>query len=138
MMLYLLDTDYISLLQRGHPTASAKYRTMKDEAVFVSVISYEEQLRGRLAVVSQSKTSESLLNAYYRLREMQEYFCRFRLLGFTDAEYAIFTVLRQTHRRRGTMDLRIAATALANDAILVTRNKQDFADIENLKLENWA
>ncbi len=137
-MLYLLDTDHISLLQRGHPTASAKYRLMKDEAVFVSVISYEEQLRGRLAVVSQSKTPESLLMAYYRLGEMQKYFCRFRMLGFTDAEHVIFVVLRQKHRRQGKMDLRIAATALANDAILVTRNTQDFADIENLKLENWA
>ena len=137
-MLYLLDTDHISLLQRGHPTASAKYRLMKDEAVFVSVVSYEEQLRGRLAVVSQSKTPESLLMAYYRLGEMQEYFCRFRMLGFTDVEHAIFVVLRQKHRRQGKMDLRIAATALANDAILVTRNTQDFIDIENLTLENWA
>jgi predicted nucleic acid-binding protein len=36
------------------------------------------------------------------------------------------------------MDLRIAAIALAQSAILVTRNTQDFIDIENLNLENWA
>ncbi len=36
------------------------------------------------------------------------------------------------------MDLRIAAIALANNATLVTRNTQDFIEIENLTLENWA
>lgn len=136
--LYLLDTDTISLIQRRHPLASAKYRAIPDGQVVVSVISYEEQLRGRLAVISQSKTPEPLLNAYARLREMQEYFCRFRILGFEADAQAMFESLRQKHRRLGTMDLRIAATALANDAILVTRNTQDFIEIENLKLENWA
>ena len=36
------------------------------------------------------------------------------------------------------MDLQIAATALELEATLVTRNTQDFIDIENLRLENWA
>jgi predicted nucleic acid-binding protein len=36
------------------------------------------------------------------------------------------------------MDLRIVATALAHNAVLVTRNTQDFAPIENLQLDNWA
>ncbi len=36
------------------------------------------------------------------------------------------------------MDLRVAATALARDAILVTRNTQDFNSIANLRLDNWA
>jgi tRNA(fMet)-specific endonuclease VapC len=46
--------------------------------------------------------------------------------------------LRSLHRRTGTMDLKIAATVLSNDAILVTRNTQDFIAIANLRLENWT
>jgi tRNA(fMet)-specific endonuclease VapC len=31
-----------------------------------------------------------------------------------------------------------AAIALANDATLVTRNAKDYANVPNLKLDNWA
>ncbi len=69
---------------------------------------------------------------------MQVYFCGMRVVDFGKVEITIYESLKKLHRRTGTMDLRIAATALANNAILVTRNTQDFAEIENLKIENWA
>jgi tRNA(fMet)-specific endonuclease VapC len=46
--------------------------------------------------------------------------------------------LKKQYRRLGTMDLRIAATALSLDSILVTRNRKDFAQITELNIENWA
>jgi len=45
--------------------------------------------------------------------------------------------LRRQHRRIGRDDLRIAAIALVQDAILVTQNVTDFAAIEGLRVENW-
>lgn len=38
----------------------------------------------------------------------------------------------------GTMDMLIAAHALAEDLILVTNNTREFARVPGLRLENWA
>jgi tRNA(fMet)-specific endonuclease VapC len=138
MPLYLLDTDHISLIQRGHPQVIARYEAVPEQDIAVSVIGYEEQLRGRLAVIGQVKTPEHLSLAYQRVREMQEFFCQMRLLDFDVDANRIYTTLRQQHRRLGTMDLRIAATALAAQSTLVTRNTQDFSPISGLSLDNWA
>jgi tRNA(fMet)-specific endonuclease VapC len=40
--------------------------------------------------------------------------------------------------RVGTLDLRIAATVLANNGILVTANQCHFGQIPGLMLEDWA
>jgi tRNA(fMet)-specific endonuclease VapC len=138
MPLYLLDTDHITLVQRGDPKVTSHYGSLPEEEIIVSVISYEEQLRGRLATVSHAKTDAQIERAYWLLLDMQVYFCERHVIDFGPRANTIYNELRKFHRRAGTMDLRIAATALANNATLVTRNTQDFIDIENLTLENWA
>ena len=40
--------------------------------------------------------------------------------------------------RRGKLDRLIAAHALGLDAILITNNEGDFADVPGLKVENWV
>ncbi|WP_029624018.1 type II toxin-antitoxin system VapC family toxin [Sphingomonas sp. PAMC 26617] len=40
--------------------------------------------------------------------------------------------------RRGSFDRLIAAHALALDLTLVTNNERDFADIPDLRVENWT
>ena len=45
--------------------------------------------------------------------------------------------LKRKGRPTGSLDLLIAATALAHDAILVTHNNKHFENIEGLKLEDW-
>ena len=38
----------------------------------------------------------------------------------------------------GRMDLRIAAIALEEDAVVITRNLRDFERVPGLACENWA
>jgi tRNA(fMet)-specific endonuclease VapC len=40
--------------------------------------------------------------------------------------------------RRGQFDRLIAAHALSRNLILITNNERDFADIPDLKVENWT
>jgi tRNA(fMet)-specific endonuclease VapC len=39
--------------------------------------------------------------------------------------------------RIGTMDLKIASIALANDATVLTCNARDFGKVPNLRIEDW-
>jgi tRNA(fMet)-specific endonuclease VapC len=49
-----------------------------------------------------------------------------------------FQQLRKQYPRLDTMDLKIAAIALTNNAILLTRNQKDFGQIQGLNIEDWS
>ncbi len=76
--------------------------------------------------------------AYLRLREMQDFFCTIPLLDFNSDVATVYKRLRKDYRRLGKMDLRIAATTLARNGILVTRNQRDFGQIAGLLIEDWS
>ena len=138
-MRYLLDTDHISLLQRNHPQVKARLQTLTDKDYGVSIISFEEQFKGWLTVISNSENDpQKLALAYLRLEEMQQLYNRFPLCKFSDQASAKYFELRKTYRRLGKMDLRIAAIAITQNVILVTRNAQDFGQIVELTIESWA
>ncbi|MBC8084686.1 MAG: PIN domain-containing protein [Hymenobacter sp.] len=63
---------------------------------------------------------------------------RILLIGSGFGQYAQQkAALRQMGRRIDDIDLLIAATALANNLILVTRNARHFADVASLTQQNW-
>jgi tRNA(fMet)-specific endonuclease VapC len=55
MPLFILDTDHITLLQRGHPQVIAHFDAVSDESIAASVISFEEQLLGAWWSVDNSQ-----------------------------------------------------------------------------------
>ena len=138
MPLFVLDTDHITLFQRGHTRVVERFGATSREDIAASIVTYEEQLRGRLAVIREAKSLERLAAAYLRLREMHEFFCSIRLIDFDAKAAAIYASLRRTHKRIGALDLRIAATALAYRGTLVTRNTRDFGAISDLSLADWS
>jgi tRNA(fMet)-specific endonuclease VapC len=138
MPLYVLDTDHLSLIQRSDAKVSVRFLATPRSDVAASVVSFEEQMRGWLAHINQARTPDQICLAYDLLCTTQHFYCTLRLLEFDANTAKVFKALRQKHRRLSTMDLRIAATALAHDATLVTRNTQDFISIANLRLDNWA
>jgi len=60
------------------------------------------------------------------------------VLDFDDKTAAEFERLQKLRIRIGTMDLKIAAIALANNATLLSRNIKDFSKVPNLKVEDWS
>lgn len=135
---YILDTDHVSLYQRGHAPLKARIATFPLDQLATTVITVEEQLRGRLAQIRKATSPTARVQAYRWFRETVDFFCHFTLLDFDDTAAAQFETLRQRKIRIGTQDLRIAAIVLATGNVLVTRNRRDFAQVPGLLIDDWA
>ncbi len=138
MSLYVLDTDHASLLQRGHQTVAQRIVAMSGHVIAVTIVTAEEQLRGRLRVVRRAESGPRLETAYAGLRTTIDYFKSVELLDFDEAATKRYLDLRHEKIRIGTQDLRIAAIVLASRGILVTRNERDFEKVPDLPIEDWS
>jgi len=140
MSRYILDTDCLTLFQHGNSAISQRIQAVGRENIFVTVVTLQEQLQGRLAVINRVATTspELLENAYRDLRQTQDFFCKIKLLDFDNRALACYQNLRQQRIRIDTQDLRIAAIALALQTIIVTRNGKDFGKVPNLVMEDWS
>jgi tRNA(fMet)-specific endonuclease VapC len=136
--MFILDTDHISLFQRRDPSVVTRVLATPALELATTVITVEEQLRGRLDRVRRARSDAEVVRAYHRLLATFLYFRTMTILDFDEQAQTIFTRLRAQRMRIGTLDLRIAAIALSRDATLVARNRQDFAGISSLKIEDWS
>jgi tRNA(fMet)-specific endonuclease VapC len=137
----LLDTDHLSLLERGGADSlrlQMRLDPIPAEDIATTIITYEEQMRGWLARVAQAKTTDRILAAYSRLQTHVETFRAIPIVPFDEKAIGEFTRLRQAGIRIGTMDLKIAAIALANNARLLSRNLADFGKVPGLRVEDWT
>ena len=138
--MYVLDTDHLSLLEhRGafdRQRLLRKLRLVEAQGVSTTIVSFEEQMRGRLAYLSRARTLAQQIDAYRRLRELDGYRSIF-VLDFNESAAQEYQRLKGVRTRVGTMDLKIAAVVLANDATLLSRNLVDFRRVPNLRVEDW-
>lgn len=141
MSLWVLDTDHLTLLQRNHPLVVQRVATINFEDIAVTIVTAEEQLRGRLDAIrqaSQLSQSDRLVWAYARLRDTLDDLNSLNILNFNQEAYTRYAELRRQRVRIGTQDLRIAANVLSVNGILVTRNQRDFAQVPGLIFEDWT
>jgi tRNA(fMet)-specific endonuclease VapC len=59
------------------------------------------------------------------------------ILEWSDVAAEEFSRLRALRMRIGSQDLKIACTALANDALLLSANLRDFEQVPGLRVEDW-
>jgi tRNA(fMet)-specific endonuclease VapC len=135
---YILDTDHLSLHQRDPDILQAHLSIIPADDLSITIITAEEQLRGRFPQISKAKSDFDLILAYRRLRVTIGWLNHYRILGYEDSASRIFRLLRQQKIRIGTQDLRIASIALSTGGILVTRNAADFGQIPGLVIEDWT
>jgi tRNA(fMet)-specific endonuclease VapC len=136
--LWILDTDHISLFQREHPQVVARLSHINPNHRAVTIITVEEQIKGRLKVINDAKTVDSLGKAYVNFRKTLEFFNIIHVLDFDQEACNYYTELKPQKIRIGTQDLKIASIVLSQQAILVTRNRKDFEKIPNLLIEDWT
>ena len=53
---YILDTDHVSLLQRGNVAIAARLDALAATAVAITMITADEQLQGRLTIIRRART----------------------------------------------------------------------------------
>ncbi len=95
-------------------------------------------MRGWLAWIARAKSIERLMEAYGRLRSLLDDYQTRPVLSFDSLAAGEYQNLKTARLRIGTMDLRIAAIALANDATLLSRNLSDFRRVPRLRVEDWT
>ncbi|MBE9077814.1 type II toxin-antitoxin system VapC family toxin [Romeria aff. gracilis LEGE 07310] len=139
--MYVLDTDHLSLIQRNGREGKrilARLAIVAAVEVAVTVITYEEQVRGRLSVLSRARNLDEQISAYRGLQKLSNDYRSIMIVPFNLAAGLEHQRLRKAYPRLGNMDLKIAAIAVVNNATLLTRNLSDFSQIAGLKIENWA
>ncbi len=136
MNIYVIDTDHVSLFQRNHPFVVQHWAEANPDSLAVTIITVEEQIRGRFASIKQAKSKAKIVQAYTNLQTTVTFFNTIKVLSFDETAFAHDETLKKQKIRIGRQDLRIAAIALAINAIVVTRNQKDFSKVPNLILED--
>jgi tRNA(fMet)-specific endonuclease VapC len=131
----------MTVLEREGPEAvalKARLATIPLDDLGTTIISYEEQTRGWLAFIARLQTEPARIQAYQFLGKHLQIYCRVAVVPYGEKAAAQFERLKFMRIRIGTMDLKIASIALANDALLLTRNVTDFNKVPGLKVEDWS
>ena len=131
MTRYMLDTNAVSHLIRGHPALTQRLLTVPMASVSISAIT-EGELRFGLAKRPQA----------VRLHQaVKEFLLCVEVLPWESATAQIYGVQRASMERQGrplaALDLLIATHALAVDAVLVS-NDRAFRQVTGLRVEDWA
>ena len=91
-------------------------------------------------MVHRCKTSQPdrLAWAYRKLTENLRFLSRLQILTYDQRDMQRSEQLRKQKIRIGRTDLRIAAIALEQNAVVVTRNVRDFQQVPGLQVEDWS
>ncbi len=138
----LIDTDHATYLkypesERGSRFIARLEAVPPEEVVAVTIVTVEERMRGWLATIAKERTALRQVVGYRELIKLFEFYQAFEIIPFDEAAAQKFEELRAQWLRLGTMDLKIAATALVNNALLLSANRRDFERVPGLRVENW-
>jgi tRNA(fMet)-specific endonuclease VapC len=139
MTLWILDTDHISLWQRQHDPIIQRIDAIGVGYITITVITVEEQFRGRLDMIRRADSESKRIAAYGWMRETTLFFSQIsQVLAWSSEAERCHMKLKQQRVRIGAQDLRIAAIALAAGGTVVTRNQRDFGQVPGLPIDNWS
>jgi tRNA(fMet)-specific endonuclease VapC len=136
----LLDTDHLSILleerDARHPPLIARLRAAGD-ILTVPIAVVEEQLRAWLAKIRSENNVHRQMVPYLRLKRVFTFLREWPIADWNEPAADCFARMRKARIRIGTQDLKIACTAIANDALLLSANLRDFKQVPGLRVEDW-
>ena len=138
-LIYLLDTNIISEPTKAQASDKVIQKLAENlEYSGISSIVWAETLTG-VKQLPDGKRKTGLFD--YLVENVQK---MYEIIPFDASCASIYSDLAQKLKETGSpapqFDLLIAATAIANNLILVTRNTRDFeviTKVSNLMIENW-
>ena len=135
----VLDTNHLVEIERNSAIGVKLVSRLQGQSqrFATTIVCAEEQFRGWLAQIRRHRESPKALGSYARLEGSIRFFASWDLLAWDEQSSKFFHEIQTRHRRLGTMDLKIAAVTIANNAILLSRNLRDFQQIPELKVEDW-
>ena len=136
--MFVLDTDHATFYQQGNVVLEKYLSLLSQSELATTIVTYEEQVTGRLAVIRRAKTLPQRQQAFFWLGRTLDFFCRVPVLQFDERAATTYQGLMALKLRIGTQDLLIASIALANQATLLTRNLRDYRQVPGLELQDWT
>jgi tRNA(fMet)-specific endonuclease VapC len=138
MSLFVLDTDTLSLLRTGQPQVIRRMAFHAMAGLAVSSVSVEEALGGWYTYLRRARRPDDIAWAHRELAETVILLAQFVILTLTETAQARYDQLHAARLNVRGPDLRIAAIALENNAVVVTRNLRDFQRVPGLTVEDWS
>ena len=132
-MTYCLDTNTcIYHLNDSAPKLSDRLEEMPFRDIKIPSMVVAELFYG----------AEKSAKREYNFKVFRTFLTLYEIARFDERAAEHYAAIRAELERRGQRiggnDLVIAATALSNDAVLVTHNIDEFSRVDGLKLEDWA
>ena len=94
-------------------------------------------MRGWMAAIRRTNDPRVQIDGYTRFQRLFNFYATWNILEWDAAAVNVHESLRKAGVRVGTMDMKIASIALANNATLLTRNTNDFNRIPGLNIDDW-
>ena len=142
--LLILDTDHLSYLEWGGENASnlrEKLALVNSQSyrIATTIINYEEQMRGWMSYIANTRSKSGELEAYQRLERHLNSYKEITVLNFDEFASQEFSKLRSLNVKIGAMDMKIAAIVLSYgvNCTLLSKNSGDFHKVPNIRVEDW-
>lgn len=127
-----LDTNVIIDVIRGkYPVLMEYFQRLNSSEIAIPSI-----------VVAELEFGAAHSDDYVRRRKQYlKIISPYKIIDFTEKEACVYGRIREMLAKDGKLigpnDMLIAATALANGAVLVTHNTDEFSRVEGLVFEDW-
>jgi tRNA(fMet)-specific endonuclease VapC len=80
--LWILDPDHVSLFQQNHPAVTMQVYATNPEEIAVTIITFEEQVYGRLNRIRRAKSEAAIVLGYTNMSAMLDYFRTINVIDF--------------------------------------------------------
>ena len=141
MTLFILDTDSASLFLAGNRQLIHRV-TQEVPNVVTTIVTVQELFNGWAGRVNDPEEANNLVRIYGKLWQTTEFLKTIEILTFSELANTYHQNLILEHKilakKRLEKDMRIAAIALSVSGTIITRNRKDFSQVPDLKIEDWT